>query len=139
MARMAEEGTRQCRQELVADPQHFARIRRTIAAHVRSWGWAEIVASTVTCATEILTNVHQHAASECVLLLEETPHGICITVSDTNVDLPQVRQPDWCSESGRGMWIISRTAHRWGARPTPKGKDVWAELRPAADAGQVVA
>ncbi|MDX3224420.1 hypothetical protein [Streptomyces sp. ME19-01-6] len=33
------------------------------------------------------------------------------------------------TDSGRGMFILTSTAHRWGAAPTPTGKDVWFECR----------
>lgn len=121
------------RQELTPHPMRLGPIRHVLAACVRCWGWPEVVISTVMCATEMLANVHHHAGGECVLLLEAMPHGVRITISDTSTELPEVRQPDWCSESGRGMWLLSHTAYDWGAKVTPTGKDVWVELRPSAE------
>lgn len=120
------------RQELTPNPERLGPTRHVLAVYLRCWGWEEVVETAVTCVTEMLANVHQHAGGKCVLLLEATQHGIRITVSDTSTKLPQVRQPDWFSDSGRGMWLLSRTAHDWGAEVTPTGKDVWVELRASA-------
>lgn len=117
------------RQELTPDPKRLGPIRRTLAAYIRCWGWPEVIDAVVMCATEMLSNVHHHVGGDCALLLEATPHGVRITVSDTSSQLPKVRQPEWCSDSGRGMWLLSHTAHAWGAEATPIGKDVWVELR----------
>lgn len=127
---MAVAENRRYRQELVADPREFARVRRTLTARLVDWGRSGIAASAVLCATELLANVHRHTGGDCVLLLEETPHGVRLTVSDTSPAPPRVYQPDWLSENGRGMWLLSCVAYDWGVRATPTGKDVWAEVRP---------
>lgn len=134
MAVMGDEGTRQYRQELMADPRHFGRVRRTITAFARHWGWGELIDPAVMCATEMLANVQRHAGSdECVLLLQSTPSGLRVVVSDDSHDLPVVREPDWSAESGRGMFLLSKTADAWGVEATDSGKDVWVEFRPAEE------
>ncbi|MEJ8657919.1 ATP-binding protein [Streptomyces sp. MS1.AVA.4] len=30
-------------------------------------------------------------------------------------------------EHGRGLFLVARLSHRWGSRPVPDGKVVWAE------------
>ncbi|MEU3973406.1 ATP-binding protein [Streptomyces bacillaris] len=121
------------RQGLTPDPRRLGSVRRILAAYIHRWGWPELIDAAVMCATEMLANVHHHAGGDCVLLLEATTHGVRITVTDTSAELPEVRQPDWCSDSGRGMWMLSHTAHAWGAVVTPTGKDVWVELRPSTE------
>lgn len=133
---MAQPASQRYQQQLTPHPDRLGPLRRVVADHVWWWGWPKIIHSTVLCTTELLTNVHQHTGSSCALLLEAIPQGIRITVSDSNPALPQMRQPDWCSESGRGMWLISHTAYAWGARSTDTGKDVWVELRPSVDSEQ---
>ncbi|MEV4907053.1 ATP-binding protein [Streptomyces albidoflavus] len=120
-------------QELTPDPRRLGAIRRIFAAHISCWGWPEVIDEAVMCVTEMLANVHHHAEGACELLLEPTPYGVRITVSDTSSQLPEVRMPEWHSGSGRGMWLLSTTAHDWGAETTPTGKDVWVELRPSAE------
>ncbi|GAA2324211.1 hypothetical protein SVIO_040730 [Streptomyces violaceusniger] len=80
----------------------------------------------------MLTNVPKHTGSpECRLRLWNTQDGVHTTISDTDSALPTVREPDWCAESGRGMFLLSSTAYRWAALPTPTGKGVWFECRSA--------
>ncbi|MEU8887304.1 ATP-binding protein [Streptomyces sp. NPDC048442] len=127
---MAEADTEQYRQELTVDPQHLSGLRQTVAAHVRSWGWDQVVDAAAMCVTEMLSNVNRHAGSdECVLLLQASPSRVRIVVSDTSPELPVVSVPEWDSERGRGMFMLSETADAWGAEPTDSGKDVWIEFR----------
>jgi hypothetical protein len=36
---------------------------------------------------------------------------------------------DWAAERGRGMRLIAMASYRWGATPTPTGKQVWVVFR----------
>lgn len=110
-------------------PAQLAEVREDIVEFVTFWRSRDLAPLASLCATELLTNVYQHVGGRCVLLLETTLQGVCITVSDTSSDLPTVRQPEWWSGSGRGMWLVSQTVDCWGARRTPSGKDVWAKFR----------
>lgn len=121
-------------QELTADPKRVGHVRRIVAAFLRYWGWGELVDPAAMCVTELLSNVRRHAdPDECVLLLETSDTGVRIVVSDDTPELPVVLEPDWFSDSGRGMFLLSKTADAWGAVPTDEGKDVWVELRPASE------
>ncbi|MER5973662.1 ATP-binding protein [Streptomyces sp. NPDC002055] len=76
----------------------------------------------------------KHTGSpDCVLTLQGNADAVRITVSDASRELPVVKQPDWMSQSGRGMFLLSGTAAAWGAEPTPDGKDVWFEIRASAE------
>ncbi|WP_414169175.1 ATP-binding protein [Streptoverticillium reticulum] len=111
-------------------PQGLAGVRRILGAHLRLWGRDELTAPACLCTTELLSNVAKHAGSpDCVLTLQRLPDGVRVTVSDSSSRLPVVLEPDWFSTSGRGMFLLSRTADAWGADPTLSGKDVWIELR----------
>lgn len=120
------------RLELAPDPENLGPVRLVVTAHIRWWGRASLADDAAVCVNELLTNVHQHTGGSCVLTLEETPHGVRITVGDSSPQLPCAYQPDWYAYGRRGMWIVAQLAHRWGAEPTPTGKNVWAELRAAA-------
>ncbi|CAM5642455.1 non-specific serine/threonine protein kinase OS=Streptomyces antimycoticus OX=68175 GN=SANT12839_039310 PE=3 SV=1 [Streptomyces antimycoticus] len=49
-------------------------------------------------------------------------------MSDSESALPVVKEPDFLSESGRGMFLLSKTAHERGTDLTPTGKTVWFTL-----------
>jgi anti-sigma regulatory factor (Ser/Thr protein kinase) len=124
------------RQELIADPRAFARVRLIVGAYLRYWGWGEIVQPAVMCVTELLSNVRKHAQSDdCTLLIQTSPSGLRIVVSDDSRELPVVREPDWFTESGRGMFLLSKTVDAWGAEPNGSGKDVWLEFHTVASRG----
>ncbi|MGW7069463.1 ATP-binding protein [Streptomyces sp. NPDC054855] len=130
MTVMAEAGAKQYRQEMTVDPNKLGIVRRIVTAHVRCWGWAPMADAAVMCVTELLSNVSKHVDSnECVLLLQSSASGVRIVVSDDSPELPVVRTPDWDSESGRGVFLLSETADAWGVDPTGNGKDVWVEFR----------
>lgn len=120
------------RTEMVAAPQRFALTRRAVAAQLRLWGYGQqLVEAAALCLTEMLSNVHRHAGSpDCELALHARPDGVRIAVSDRSADLPVVTgEPDWFAERGRGMFLLTRAAHSWGADVTPTGKEVWVLLR----------
>ncbi|AUA13529.1 MULTISPECIES: ATP-binding protein [Streptomyces] len=126
---MAENISQRYELRLRAHPRILADVRRAVAARLRLWGREELISAAGMCVTELLSNVHKHAASpECVLTLENLPNGIQAAVGDTESALPVVKEPDFLSESGRGMFLLSKTAHAWGTDLTPTGKTVWFTL-----------
>ncbi|MFD9282149.1 ATP-binding protein [Streptomyces mirabilis] len=48
-------------------------------------------------------------------------------VSDTNPCTPRPRRARTMDESGRGLFLVTNLSRRWGSRPIPGGKVVWAE------------
>ncbi|MEU5274444.1 ATP-binding protein [Streptomyces hygroscopicus] len=130
---MAENISQRYELRLRAHPQTLADVRRAVAARLRLWGREELISAAGMCVTELLSNVHKHAASpECVLVLENLSNGVRAAVSDTESALPVVKEPDFLSESGRGMFLLSKTADEWGTDLTPTGKTVWFTLRSEA-------
>jgi anti-sigma regulatory factor (Ser/Thr protein kinase) len=118
---------RRYRQGLNAEPRTLAHMRRITAAHLRLWGYADLVESVALGLTEILTNVHRHSGSpSCVVTLQDIGAGVRLTVSDTSAQLPVARDIDWNAESGRGLHLIASVADSVGSDVTPTGKDVWA-------------
>ncbi|AJC58576.1 ATP-binding protein [Streptomyces sp. 769] len=128
-SRIAEASTQHYRQQLTADPEQIRRVRRIVTAFLRYWGWGQFIDPAVLCVTEMLSNVRSHADSDdCVLLLQASPAGVRIVVSDGSQALPVVREPEWLAERGRGMFLLSSSADAWGADITREGKDVWIEF-----------
>ncbi|MFJ8842857.1 ATP-binding protein [Streptomyces cyaneofuscatus] len=126
----------ECRHELPADPASLRRIRRIVGTFVLHSGWHELIDPALVCVTEMVANVCRHTdAATCGLFLQSSLTALRIVVSDASPDLPVVREPDWCSETGRGMFLLSHTADDWGAAPTAEGKDVWVELRAQGGGG----
>ncbi|MET7905780.1 ATP-binding protein [Streptomyces sp. NPDC005336] len=130
---MAENIPQRYELRLRVHPQTLAEVRRAVGARLRLWGRGELITAAGMCVTELLSNVHKHTASpECVLTLENLRYGIYAAVSDTESALPVAKEPDFLSESGRGMFLLSKTAHEWGTDLTPTGKTVWFTLHAEA-------
>ncbi len=116
--------------QLRADPVQFGAIRRIVSAHLRLWHHESLVAAATVCVTEMLSNVHRHVQMpECELALVHVPGGVRVSVRDLSYVLPVASEPDWCAESGRGLFLLAHTAELWGTMPTATGKTVWVLLR----------
>jgi anti-sigma regulatory factor (Ser/Thr protein kinase) len=84
--------------------------------------------------SELVTNAVLHADGPITLTVETSRHLVRVEISDNEpelLQLPATRD----AEHGRGLPIVERIAHAWGADPLiDDGKMVWAELRdPHAD------
>ena len=79
-------------------------------------------------ASELVTNAILHGAEPVELTLHCQDSEVTIEVADgdprfDNVRLRAVDQPD---PGGRGLRVVASLADRWGTRPSPPGKTVWA-------------
>jgi hypothetical protein len=52
---------------------------------------------------------------------------LVVEVSDGSSTSPHLRYATDTDEGGRGIFLVSQFAERWGTRFTPTGKVVWAE------------
>ncbi|MDJ1644723.1 ATP-binding protein [Streptomyces pakalii] len=118
------------RQELVARPETLAIMRRIVSAHLDLWDLRELSDAATLCAHELLTNVMRHTGSPlCTITLRRRPDGVRVTVSDSDTEPPERRDPEWSEESGRGVQLIAALAAQCGTVTRRDGKDVWADIR----------
>ncbi|WP_063796147.1 ATP-binding protein [Peterkaempfera griseoplana] len=119
---------------LTAVPSRFEAVRRITAAHLRYWKFTSLVDSALLGVTELLANVHQHAAGgeECVLRLRAAPDCLTVSVHDADPTLPVAREAEVWEVSGRGLAIVAALSKEWGAQVEPDGclagKVVWFAL-----------
>jgi anti-sigma regulatory factor (Ser/Thr protein kinase) len=125
----AHETDAQYRLPLVVEPSDLEPVRHIVRAHLQLWGIAVLADDASVIVTELLTNVHRHAGGNAVLLLQRSGGVLQIKVSDRSERLPAVTEPDWVSQSGRGIFLVDELADRWGIDRQCWGKIVWAELR----------
>lgn len=89
----------------------------------------EASASAALTVSELVGNSVRAGCGETVTLrLDWTPRRLRIEVHDDAPALPRLTQAEPMAESGRGMWIISQVAVRWGTIRKRPGKIVWAEI-----------
>lgn len=79
--------------------------------------------------SELAGNAVRHGATGTMLLrLLMTTGHVRVELCENSPGAPVVRQPQLEAESGRGMWLVSALADRWGVELDPVGKRTWAEL-----------
>jgi len=92
-------------------------------------GWAEegFIDTAELLVSELVTNAVRYASRPIELRLMRTGSLLC-EVTDDDLHLPVPRDPEDDDEGGRGLYLVNRLAHRWGASRTTTGKAVWFEL-----------
>jgi hypothetical protein len=77
--------------------------------------------------SELITNAIRYSAGPIHVRLIRDRTLIC-EVADGSSTSPHLRYAATTDEGGRGLFLVSQMAERWGTRYTPQGKVIWAEL-----------
>jgi anti-sigma regulatory factor (Ser/Thr protein kinase) len=112
---------------------------------LRDWGLDELADDATVVVSELVTNAlryghpgaRQHhplppATQQQPFLLSLVHHGpaVLCAVFDPGRDVPEMKEPDYFQESGRGLHVLQSLAESWGwTTPDRHGKAVWALLR----------
>ncbi|MFD3777171.1 ATP-binding protein [Streptomyces sp. NPDC058612] len=111
----------------LALPQELAGLRRAVREHVG--GPCDDLQL---CVSELVGNVVLHVGegTPVTLAVTRTAQGRTrLEVGDPDPRLwPVLRRALDGDEGGRGLAVVDAVAARWGVRPAPAGKTVWAEL-----------
>jgi anti-sigma regulatory factor (Ser/Thr protein kinase) len=108
-----------------------ARQARNVATDAcLRWDLPDLLAPASLVASELVSNVVDHAHTMMTLRLTLRPRFLHIAVRDGDPAEP-VPQPSAGSPTmrGRGLVIVAASAHSWGWLPTDNGKVVWASLQ----------
>ncbi|WP_093798411.1 SpoIIE family protein phosphatase [Streptomyces sp. Wb2n-11] len=113
------------------------RARRLVDGQLERWGLPELADTTRLLVSEVVTNAVRHAGGRPVELRLVRADTLLCEVSDADHTLPVLREAGPEEECGRGLRLVSRLAHRWGASHSGAGKVVWfeQELPPGARSG----
>ena len=124
---VAELGHVECRLPVHATVVALARqLTRSVS---RAWPDKDACDSVLLVLSELLGNAVKAAVGTSVWLrLSWTPRRVRIEVSDDSDAPPVARQAGVTEEGGRGLWLVSQLAVRWGSHPVGHGKCVWAEV-----------
>ncbi|MGH4024568.1 MAG: ATP-binding protein [Pseudonocardiaceae bacterium] len=77
--------------------------------------------------TELVTNAIKHGAGDIELSITVRRYVLRLEVSDHSTVLPRAPKPS-DTVGGHGLWLVAELASHWGARPTARGKTIWADL-----------
>jgi anti-sigma regulatory factor (Ser/Thr protein kinase) len=129
-------------------PRGARLARRLVARRLDAWGhpYGSSTHDDVTLiAAELAANAVRHGrgpGGEFALRLAAAPTGFRVEVTDARGErLPNSGESaSLDAESGRGLWLVSQLADRWGVEPVPPdrsgaGKTVWAEVAAVAAVG----
>ncbi|MFG2328086.1 SpoIIE family protein phosphatase [Streptomyces sp. NPDC048604] len=113
--------------ELEPDLANVARARELVTTRLAEWGLDEAAFVTELIVSELVTNAIRYVGGPVGLRLIRGPEGLVCEVSDTGTAQPRVRRARETDEGGRGLFLVSQLADRWGSRFTPGGKTIWSE------------
>jgi serine phosphatase RsbU (regulator of sigma subunit)/PAS domain-containing protein/anti-sigma regulatory factor (Ser/Thr protein kinase) len=113
--------------DLRRDPTAVADARAAASRQLARWGLDHLGPTVELIVSELVTNAVRYGRAPVTLRLIRTS-SLVIEVSDADSSSPRLRHARVTEETGRGLFLVSRTAQRWGSRFTPEGKITWAEL-----------
>jgi anti-sigma regulatory factor (Ser/Thr protein kinase) len=109
-----------------------AEARAVAGDAVRTWGLDDLVLPTELVASELVSNAVVHAATRVdVLVRRYSEHGLKIGVRDRCASPPQLpthAPSDVGERRGRGLFLVSVMAKRWGSLIGSADKVVWAAI-----------
>ncbi|MFD7304817.1 SpoIIE family protein phosphatase [Streptomyces pharetrae] len=108
------------------DVTAVSRVRTEVSRRLADWGLEESSFTTELVLSELLTNAIRYGAPpvRVRMLLGST---LVLEVSDGSNTSPRLRRAATTDEGGRGLFLVSQFADRWGTRYAAKGKVIWAE------------
>ncbi|MER7702636.1 ATP-binding protein [Kitasatospora sp. NPDC097605] len=116
-------------------PKPVAHARTFTAGALADWYPAaagrrdEVAEDVVLLAAELVANAMLHGGGPLEMVLDVTEARLRVEVSDRSPVMPTPRQPhNPALPGGHGLFIVERTADRWGAEPHAQGKAIWAEV-----------
>jgi serine phosphatase RsbU (regulator of sigma subunit) len=112
---------------LEANHETPARARRLVRIALAHWGLSGCAETAELLVSELVTNAANHATRPIGLRLLRTTTLHC-EVSDDDPRAPLLRKPEPTDDRGRGLYLVSKLAARWGVGRLPTGKVVWFEL-----------
>ncbi|MEU3305161.1 SpoIIE family protein phosphatase [Streptomyces sp. NPDC006678] len=111
---------------LPGDETAIRRARNLAACQLAEWGLEDLEDSTTLIVSELVTNAVRHSTGPIGLRLIQH-QVLTVEVSDAGACTPRARSPRTMDEHGRGLFLVAQLSQRWGSRPVPDGKVVWAE------------
>ncbi|MCE0447137.1 ATP-binding protein [Streptomyces tricolor] len=102
-------------------------MRGAVSAKLAEWGLAELGFGMELVLSELITNAIRYGSDPIQVRLIHDRTLIC-EVADGSSTSPHLRYAATTDEGGRGLFLVSQLAERWGTRYTPHGKVIWAEL-----------
>ncbi|RST13266.1 GAF domain-containing protein [Streptomyces sp. WAC05374] len=117
------------------DPSAVARVRAACGRQLEEWGLDDLGFTTELMLSELITNAIRYGSEPIHVRMLYERCLIC-EVSDGSSTSPHLRRAATTDEGGRGLFLVSQLAERWGTRYTPTGKVMWTEQSPGTEPRQ---
>ncbi|MFC0860683.1 SpoIIE family protein phosphatase [Sphaerimonospora cavernae] len=110
----------------MVEPQAMApaKVRGLVRRTLASWGLESMVPMAQLLASELVTNAVRRTSRPITIRLLRTDALLC-EVSDDDHRMPALHEPGLLDEYGRGLYLVSQLAERWGTSRVAGGKTVW--------------
>ncbi|WP_079102210.1 SpoIIE family protein phosphatase [Streptomyces sp. TP-A0356] len=108
------------------DPAAVGAMRVAVSDKLDEWGLSELGFVMELVLSELVTNAIRYGSEPIHVRLIRDRTLIC-EVADGSSTSPHLRYATTTDEGGRGLFLVSQMAERWGTRYTPQGKVIWAE------------
>ncbi len=108
------------------DPAAVAGMRDAVSRRLEAWDLSEFGFTMELILSELVTNAIRYSSGPIRVRLIRDRRLIC-EVADGSSTSPHLRYAATTDEGGRGLFLVSQLAERWGTRYTPQGKVIWAE------------
>jgi hypothetical protein len=119
------------RWQLTPDPVSARVARRLIHSVCEDWAVHDQACyDALVVVTELVTNVVEHAGTECQLTVSIGGEGLRIEVRDFNQSRPPRPRPSsiWPAR-GQGLRVVALLSSQWGVTELDDGKSLWAICR----------
>lgn len=101
---------------------------------LRTWSMDDVSDDAALAVCELVTNALRHGLRHQAihpvpvrLLMFRSTRALLCMVTDPSSAAPVLREPDYVSETGRGLQVVAGVSRMWGWTPLrPVGKAVWA-------------
>ncbi|MFE2554068.1 ATP-binding protein [Streptomyces sp. NPDC059355] len=116
--------------QLDQDAQRAGQARHIARAWLHLWGASDLVDTTVSALSEVVTNAFVHGQGDTVTVrLTLTDGQLLIQVDGSGPWLPEVNcpDPDQLEEGGRGLWLVDALSDSWGVL---EGGQIWCSICP---------
>jgi hypothetical protein len=118
------------RWQLSPDPVSARVARRLIHSVCQDWAVDDQTCyDALVVVTELVTNVVEHAGTQCQLTVSVGGEGLRIEVRDFSQSRPPRPRPSsiWPAH-GQGLRVVALLSSRWGVTELDDGKSLWAVL-----------
>lgn len=109
-------------------PEAVTAVRRFVTEVLDLWHERYLLPDALLVASELATNVVNHARSPFRVSIDRSMGVVCIAVQDVATGHAVRQTVGEDVPNGRGMAIVEALSRRWGSDDLPSGKVVWAEL-----------